>query len=236
MKQIRPYATELIKTVRTPAVPSKFFYSIDDLMPCPVVLYVRVSAHTQKHNLPHQISRLKTELEKRGFTVIAVYWEIVPGWEYIHSEWWGRLGLERAILKAKEANGLVVAESVERFRRTYDPDWKKRPQPLPLTLFDMKRLMDEAEGVQLATLIHPDTPPRKVRSEQTKRGQAGKGNYGGRPKESRKARRLRLLPVARALWKKGCSYRRIARKLKIHWSTIRDWIKREEKSAHLATG
>jgi DNA invertase Pin-like site-specific DNA recombinase len=179
---------------------------------------------------------LKAELEKRGFTVIAVYEEIVPGWEDMYSERWGRLELERAIVRAKDAKAVLVAPSVDRFRRSWNPKWrKKQPQP-PLNLFEIKRLLDEADGVQLATLIHPDTPPEQVRSEQTKRGQAGKASYGGRPKETKKAKRLRLVPVARALWKKGCSYRRIGRRLKVHWSTVRDWLRGEGKSAHPADG
>jgi predicted site-specific integrase-resolvase len=102
MKTNQRYATALIRAVRTIPKPSQFVSSIDRLRPCRVVLYLRVSARTQRDNLLHQLTRLRAELEKRGFTVIAVYQEIVPGWDYMCSGRWGRLrllGREEALAK-----------------------------------------------------------------------------------------------------------------------------------------
>src|SRR6266511_2226742 len=168
---------------------------------------------------------------KRGVPLIAVFWEIVPGWEEMYSDKGGRLGFERAILKAKAAGAVLASASVDRFRRSWDPDWKKRKRQRRLSVFEFESLMTEADGVPLATLIHPDTAPNEVRSYQTKRGRAGKGNCGGRPRERfpKKAIRLEKRPVAVVLWKQGFSYRQISRRLNVSWSTIRDWIKSDHK-------
>jgi len=146
---------------------------------------------------------------------------------------WGRLEFERAILMAKDSGAVIAAASVDRFRRSWDPDWKKRCQRR-LSVFKIESLTTEADGVPLATLIHPDTEPNEVRSYQTKRGQAGKGNCGGHLAEkfSKKARRLVKKPKVIALWKQGFSYRQIACRLNVPWSTIRDWTKTVHKKPH----
>jgi len=198
------------------------------------VLYGRVSAQSQKDNQPDDLAILKMEVEKRDVPVIAVFWEIVPGWEEMYSDKWSRLEFERAILKAKAAGAVIAAASVDRFRRSWDPDWKKRKRQRRLSVFEIESLMTEADGVPLATLIHPDTAPNEVRSYQTKRGQAGKGNYGGRPAERfpKKAIRLEKKPEAIALWKQGFSYRRIGRLWNVTRSTIRDWTKNVHQKPH----
>jgi len=236
MKEKRICGTALFKALRTYPKPSRYIPSIDDFAPGTlVVLYGRCSRRSQKNNLLHQLENMKRELEKRGLIVIAVYWEIVPGWERADSERWGRHALDCAIAKARHANAVVVTESVDRFRRSYRRDWKPgQPQP-PLNALDLKWLMDEAAGVRLATLLHPDTPPDEVRSEQTKRGQTGKGNYGGRPVEQfpKKAKRLKLKPLALWLWGEGVSYRQIADELDAPFTTVHGSI-RPEKSVHSA--
>jgi len=64
--------SKLIESLRTPAKPSEFISSIDQLEPGPVVAYARESTLTQKGNLPPQRSNLETQLQKRGFPVVAV--------------------------------------------------------------------------------------------------------------------------------------------------------------------
>jgi len=217
----RIYATKRIAALRTPAKNSDFIPSVNKLEPGPVVLYLRVSAPTQKDNLPPQRTNCKAAVDKRGCSVVEIIEEIASGWLE------ERIGFERAILAARAAGATIVAESVDRFKRS----WPKRNAPL--SVFDMNRLMAEAVGVRLATVVHPDTPPNEVRSYQSKRGQAGKGNYGGRPKAEypKKARRLRLSPEAIAFRHEGKSYRQIGALLNVSWSTVRDWLKRE-KTAH----
>ena len=105
--------SKLIESLRTPAKPSEFISSIDQLEPGPVVAYARESTLTQKGNLPPQRSNLETQLQKRGFPVVAVIEEIASGCEE------GRIGFERAILEAKSAEAFVAAETVDRFRRSW---------------------------------------------------------------------------------------------------------------------
>src|SRR5438094_5240014 len=143
MKKNLRYSTERVKALRTPATPSEFISGINNLKPGLVVLYVRVSANSQDENLPHQINRLKTELEKRGFKVIAIYSETEPGWRD------RRIGFERAIDNAQSAGAVVVAESVDRYRKSWVPDWNDRKRQRRLSVFDVKRLMAEADGVPL---------------------------------------------------------------------------------------
>jgi DNA invertase Pin-like site-specific DNA recombinase len=216
MKKKLIYSHQWAKDIRTPAKASEFISHLEQVKLGLAVIYVRVSSRTQMHNLQHQISTLRRELEKRGFSVIEVVQEIASGW--LDS----RIGFFRAITKAKAADAVVVALSVDRFRRAYR--YHPSDKILPLNVIEVEELMSEAAGVQLATLIHPDTPPEQVRSEQTKRGQVATGRYGGRPKETKKERRVRLLPVVLKLRKSGWSYRKIGRKVKVHWGTVRDWI------------
>ena len=221
------YSTRRLEAIRTTAKAFQYISHIYDLEPGPVVLYLRVSAPTQKDDLPHQRINLEMEVEKRGFTVIAVFEETASGW-MDH-----RTGFGLAILKGRAANAVLVAESLNRFWRC----WRYRSERKmpPLNIFEIKRLMAEADGVQLATLFHPDTPPKKEHGQQTKRGQVGKGNYGGRPVERfpKKARRLAKKPKAIASRKEGFSYRCISRQLNIPWSTIRDWTEGIQKKLHI---
>jgi predicted site-specific integrase-resolvase len=218
------YSPERVTALKTPADPSKYICSIDQVAPrSRAVSYARESSQTQKDNLPHQVNNLKMETEKCGHKVIAEFKQVVYGWDIEN-----QTALEWAILKAKAAGAFVVAESVDRFRRCWR--YRKTDKMLPLNVFEMKQLMAEADGVQLVTLLHPDTPPNEVRRYQTKRGQAGKGNYGGRPvtKLSPRERRIAQMPEALNLRKAGRSWREIAHQLKVPCTTIRDWVKRRE--------
>jgi hypothetical protein len=117
MKRTTRYATALFRAVRARPKPSKYISSIDQLPPGLVVLYGRVSSRSQKKKLLRQVNHLKRELEARGFTVIAVYCEIVPGWEYACSGRWGRVKFECAITALR----LQLLEQVQ------ERDWRKLP-------------------------------------------------------------------------------------------------------------
>jgi len=213
------YSTKRLKAIKTSVKASEFIRSIDALKPCKVILYARESSKAQKPNLEDQISNGKAKLERKGFTVVEICREIIPAWEEATSER-GRFKLERAVLLAKEHGAIVVAESLDRFRRTFVYQWKKGEFQPPLTAYEMNRLMEEADGVPLATLTHPDATPSKVRRDQTKRGQAGKGHFGGRPvtKFSSKTEvREKLRPIAIKLRKFGLGYGGIAKQLSVDY-------------------
>src|SRR5439155_1311483 len=125
----KKYSTRRLEAIRTTAKASKYIAHINDLEPGPVVLCVRVSSVTQKDNLLPQRINLEWEVEKRGFWIVAVFEEIASGREE------ERIGFERAILEAQSAGAVVVAESVDRFRRS----WFKRDARL--SVFEMNRLM-----------------------------------------------------------------------------------------------
>lgn len=220
MKKKPIYATRRIKELRTLAIESEFIDNLKSLQPQCVLLYVRDSTRSQTNNLQHQKSKLIADVEAMGFSVVKVFEEIAQGWLDDRTEFY------RAVVTAKRLGLPLVAEAVNRF-------WRCRPflgRMAPLRIFDIKRLMNAAEGVQLATLIPPGTPAKLVHAEQTKRGQCARGNYGGRPKESKKARRERLLPTVLELRRK-LSIRKIAKEVNVPWSTVRDWIDDHKKTA-----
>src|SRR4051794_39404833 len=130
MKRYR-YATVRLKAVRTLARCSEFIRSLDELKLQLVVLYLRVSAHTQKANLVHQRSNLMKELKKRGFVVIAVFEEIVSGDAECQPQ------LDLALFKAKVTGAILVAESVDRFRRCF----RRSGRPAPLNSFTLGQLV-----------------------------------------------------------------------------------------------
>lgn len=232
------YSNELIKALRTLATPSQFILHIDDLKPgSVVVLYGRASTRQQKENLPHQMFKLKAEMEKRGLIVIGAFSE------FAHGDDEYRRQFERAVATAQAHGAVIVAETKTRFLRRFkitDEDGRRLPSNTrgelrPLTVFDMREFFQTIpDGVQLVTVNHPDAEEEDDRSYETKRGQEGTGKRGGRPVEQcpKKAKRLRLMPKVIELWKSGLSYREIDRTLRLPWSTVRDWIKRWQKSAH----
>lgn len=215
MKEHR-YSTKLIRAVQTTATPSKYIAHLVELKPGPVVLYVRESSHGQKHNLLGQEDLLSWEVERRGFAVVDLFREIVQG----HAE--HRISLERAIWKAKETGSIVVAESASRFIRSF-----KSPYVWP-TVFEFNGLMELADGVQLATLHHPDTHWQKERGLQSKRGQVASGRRGGRPAAGgpgwKTRRRVSKLPEAMKLRQQGLGYRTISKALGVPWGTVRGWL------------
>ncbi len=87
--------------------------------------------------------------------------------------------------------------------------------------------MADAEGVLLATIVHPDASPEVVTSFQSKRGQCGREKFGGHPlipQLSKKDRRLTTKPKALAMRAEGRSIRQISAQLDIPASTIQGWL------------
>jgi Resolvase, N terminal domain len=182
---------------------SNYFQPIENIKPGPVVLVVRVSSRSQKdnQNLDNQESRGKAILERLGFTVVKVFRETVPGWKKMFKkDVLQRSVLRKAFLLARKLGCPVVAESADRFRRRWVRDWKDRRKQLPLRVRDVERLMQEADGVCLVTLVHPDEPHGTVRSHQTKRGQSEKNRKGGRQTDKTPKKRYRKMNFSKARW------------------------------------
>jgi hypothetical protein len=134
-----------------------------------VVLYARVSHRTQDHkgNLNRQVNYLLRKVKKRGAVVIGVHKEIVSG--KIHDD---SPKFRAACKKARKHGAIVVARSVDRFLRNaryYDSkeNWDAQPWE-----FEFDMLMRMAGGAILATVLHPNTPPDKVKRFESKWGQA----------------------------------------------------------------
>jgi DNA invertase Pin-like site-specific DNA recombinase len=209
-----------IEALRSPAKVSQFI-STDDLPPgSRVILCARVSSPSQKPNLPDQKVSLLKLAHERNWTVVAK----LAGVESARTE--RRKGLRKLIRLAKKHKAVLVAESIDRFIRN--------PTPYaPTDDGDVRRLAKAAEGVQFALVNPPATSARKVRSDQTKRGQAEKQHYGGRPRieSPMKARRLALLPKVIHLHEQGWGYLQIGKQTGVATSTVRDWLRGERKSA-----
>jgi hypothetical protein len=87
-----------------------------------------------------------------------------------------------------------------------------------------------ANGVTLATHLHPDASPSEVRSYQRKRGQRQKGHRGGRPRSNPPGHKKRLrsalsLRQCRRLRDQhGYSLRKLADLFGVCAATIRQWL------------
>lgn len=226
------YANRRLKELRTIAILSESILHVNAIKGTPVVLYLRVSARNQTDNLQHQKAELIAAVKQKDCPIVGIFEEVVSGWLEAVSDYnESRAEFFRAILKAKQTGAVVVALSMDRFYRRR----RHHGKLLPLTVFHLKRLLLNADGVNLATLKHPDTPPDQVHKEHTERGQAWTGHYGGRPRRTKKKRRESLLPVVLQMWREGGSYRRIGREVNVSWSTVRDWVKDYGKTAHSLT-
>jgi DNA invertase Pin-like site-specific DNA recombinase len=183
-----------------------------------VDLWIRVSGGTQaKNENPRDQERnLRRQLAERGILVGDVNHSTGSSWKLST--------LIAAAEKASRRGRTLVAESTDRFIRP--PDFHaKRRWNAQANGDDLSWLIYSVPA-ELATLSHPDEPPARVRSRQTKRGQSEKGRKGGRPTKPghKKRRRQRLRPIALKLHREGYSYRRIASRLRVPFSTISRWI------------
>jgi hypothetical protein len=192
------------------------------------IIYCRVSACMQEynHNLDNHEVVLRRKLKKINVPVIGCFREISSGWILDADK---RGALKDAVEKAKQnRNTVVVTTSSDRFLRNRDFTTKK-PDLLP-TKAEFEKLRKLTCNVQLLTLLHPDMPPKKVRSYQTKWGRRVKGNKGGRPKINKpgykKKRRLEKLPIVRQLSREGKTLAQISAQMPdVPKVTIWYWLK-----------
>ena len=194
-----------------------------------VVLRCRVSSCVQAHkkNLDDSEAHLRKRAEQLGAIVVYVYQHVGSGWD--------TSSLDTAAEKARLYGAKIFAESTDRLIR--NPLYSKYRQDLQAQETDLQKLQRCTEGIVLVTDIHPDASPSEVRSYQRKRGQAAKGNRGGRPtkqlRRSWKARRLARIKLSKEMRAAGLSYREIAKQLNdscdgfsdVTGMTIYNWLK-----------
>jgi hypothetical protein len=199
------------------------------------LIYPRVSSGAQGYNgnLDTYEKVLRRKLKKLNIPVVGCYCEVSSGWILNEDRW----ALAKAVKKArryirKGKPVVIISTSSDRFLRSRDFNTKTNPDVLP-TEAEFEKLKKLTRNVPLGTLLHPDMPPRKVRSYQTKWGQKGKGNSGGRPKINKpgykKKRRIQKLPRVLRLRKKGASWGKINALTGIPKTTAADWVKKYGK-------
>lgn len=190
-----------------------------------VVLFGRVSACMQNHkgNLNDQLVSLRRAVEKYKVPIVCEFKEIGSGW------WHERERLQAAARRAFDERAVILAESTDRFIRSIYYDTKKNPSAQPSSL-EYEELLRVTTGVTLATMLHPDTPWKEVRSHQSKRGQQIKGNSGGRPKVNKpgykKQRRLEKLSQVLQLRINGASWEDINALTGVAKTTAADWVRK----------
>jgi hypothetical protein len=129
-------------------------------------------------------------------------------------------GLGAAVMLAREIGPgtVVLAETVARLLRHRDYHSVKNPDVLP-NRWQWNDVRDMAEGVVLATMLHPDAPPAWVRRYEAQRGTRRKAAG------SKKATWLALAPQAVRLKAEGLSVRRIGTELGVPYRTVGHWLK-----------
>jgi hypothetical protein len=186
------------------------------------ILCVRVSSKNQERNdnRADQEANLRSEAEKLGFEVIDVLLLTKRGSDE------ERTRLELTVERARRIGAILLAESPDRFIRSWWFSVKRNPSAQP-TIVEWDRFLTLIGNVTLATIVHPDLGWRAIRGYQTNRGVAAKGGKPSNPKPgAKKERRERLLHYARELRNERLSLRKIGAAIDVPWSTIRDWLNR----------
>jgi DNA invertase Pin-like site-specific DNA recombinase len=230
----KKYSTRLLEAIRTPAKASNYIAHVDHLQPCRVVVLCRVSIPCNKGHLDDQDSNLSWEFERMGFDIVGVFKEVASG----DAE--DRITLELAALKAKELGAVLVAESTNRFVRSFCYKREdilrevEKPRRIAISpnVMDFERFLDLVHGAKLATLWHPDLSEKEIRKLQSKRGQ--KGHRGGRPAVPLTNKRRRELKASLAvkLRQDGLSWRQIGKALNVPWRTSKDWVVKMLSNPH----
>jgi DNA invertase Pin-like site-specific DNA recombinase len=171
-------------------------------------------------NLDEQMMTAWRQLRAAGHRHIAVYDGVETS--RVHGN---RIIFERAIDDARQHGAILVAASRDRFIRAASFGRGQKAKCEPPSDHEYRELVRLADGVPLATIIHPDDPG--VRAEQIKRGQRAKGRRGGRPPKKppgyKRQRRIELRPRAIELRRQGWALRRIGAALNVNESTLRGW-------------
>lgn len=192
-----------------------------------VVLHCRSSREQQKYkgNLDDQVKSCTDEIVRRKLPIYFTQAVVCSGWkpeEYIPS----------IVQKAKECNGVIVAETIDRLMRPMDYHSVTNPEAF-LNDWMLGKLEKLLDGVPTFTLQNPNATPGENRSQQTKRGQKEKGNKGGRPMRRDNFRKV-WIPWILDLHESGLSIREIQKQLEfmsqelIPIPTIHRWLKKKK--------
>lgn len=152
----------------------QYIHPANTLLPGkPTLLVCRVSKKQQEEHLADQERELQTFADANHLEVVGIIHHVGNGCD----PYW----LSRVAKLAKEKEATILAESVDRLLRSplYHP--ADCPDATPNDV-QFRHLMLTTQGVQLATLVDPDSPSSTVRSKQRKRGQTTQAKKGGRPK------------------------------------------------------
>ena len=194
-----------------------------------VILYNRESSRSQDDNHVTNERVLRNRCKKLGIPVINFYSETISG-KILNED---RKGLLQAVSKArakikKGKHAVILAVSTDRVLRN-EYFTTNYPDITP-TEKEYEQLKKLTCNVPLATLLHPDMPPNKVRGKQTRWGQKVKKSKVGQPKKPRpgyfKKRRFEKLSQVLDLRKRYFSYREIEKMTSIPKTTASDWIKK----------
>ncbi len=200
---------------------SDYIEDIDDLLSqdtcLRVVIFCRVSRREQDRtgNLQKQIAWVRAWLWTHNVVVLAVVWDVASGWKE------ERVEFKRAVQLAKKCGAVVVAESMDRFIRSRKFNTKTARDAWP-TEHEFASLKEDADGVTLATIFHPNEKWEVVHRHQTIRGY-GLRCVAGEKKFRRQAKFAQVIWLWVA-W--GFTYREIQDEVGICFSTVRDWIAR----------
>lgn len=186
-----------------------------------VVLVGRVSGRAQgrRGNLERQMTFQRAEMARLGSRVVAEYRYVGSGTD---SSW-----IIPAVRKARKLGAVIVAACTDRLVRSSFRTDSKHAKKRQANEGELERLSEMANGVKLATLLHPTAGPIESKKFHSLWGQTASGRRGGRPSLSKaetKERKRKLLPTVLALHKLGLSDRAIAANTLLPRSTIRDWI------------
>lgn len=208
-----------------PARASDYIYHLQELInlgiDLPVILCGRVSTRKQDNDgsLKRQAVRLRKTVEEMGAKNIIdkPLMEVSLGKV-------NRSGLESIISLAKELGAIPVFETTDRIIRAKDFCPKTNPTAIP-TVEDFEELMRIADGVPLATVLHPDADYREIKSYQSKYEEKKKDRvlYDKSKPGWTIRRRKKYLPIVLKLRAKGMSYGKIVKATDLPLPLVRSW-------------
>ncbi len=208
-----------------PARASDYIYHLQELIDLgidlPVILCGRVSTRKQDNDgsLKRQAFRLRKTVEEMGAKNIIdePLMEVSLGKV-------NRSGLESIISLAKELGAIPVFETTDRIIRAKDFCPKTNPTAIS-TVEDFEELMRIADGVQFATVLHPDADYREIKSYQSKYEEKKKDRvlYDKSKPGWRKKRRKEYRRKVLKMKKSGMSHNQIAEQLNLPISLVRYW-------------